>query len=71
MLWTIGGALLHSGVVIKGKEYAYGGHDQKNKSGVYYTKPKFEPPGGTWRCDILQGFTFRTDEDIERIINEV
>jgi hypothetical protein len=70
-LWTLGGSLLHSGVVIRGREYAYGGHNRRNTTGVYYTKPQFEPPGGTFRCSILQGFTFRPVEEVERIIKAV
>ena len=30
-----------------------------------------EPPGGTFRCEILQGFTFRSEEEIESIIKDV
>lgn len=30
-----------------------------------------EPPGGTFRCELLQGFTFRPEHDIENIIKEV
>ncbi|CZT22705.1 uncharacterized protein RCC_08410 [Ramularia collo-cygni] len=71
ILWTIGGSLLHSGVVINGREYAYGGHNKKNVTGVYWTSPRFEPPGGTFRADILQGFTFQNEEEIERIVKEV
>ncbi|GAB7350847.1 hypothetical protein MBLNU459_g1378t1 [Dothideomycetes sp. NU459] len=70
ILWTIGGALLHSGVVIKDREYAYGGHDRKGVSGVYWTRPKLEPPGGTFRCEILHGFTFCTEQEISDILNE-
>ncbi|EMD00843.1 hypothetical protein BAUCODRAFT_100381 [Baudoinia panamericana UAMH 10762] len=70
-LWTIGGSLLHSGVVINGREYAYGGHNRRNTTGVYYTKPRLEPPGGTFRCNILQGFTFRTQAEIDNIIRSV
>lgn len=65
VLWTVGASLLHSGVVIKGKEYAYGGHDNDGVTGVYWTKPMTEPPGGTFRCEILHGFTIATDEEIE------
>ena len=68
MLWTFGASLLHSGVVINGKEYAYGGHDHPGVTGVYYTKPKTEPPGGTFRSEILHGFTLATDEEIEAVI---
>ncbi|KAK5123053.1 hypothetical protein LTR85_003249 [Meristemomyces frigidus] len=71
VLWTVGGSLLHSGVVIRGREYAYGGHNRRGITGVYWTKPKFEPPGGTWRCNILQGFTFRSEKEIEAIVKEV
>ena len=52
ILWTIGSSLLHSGVVINDKEYAYGGHDKHGMTGVYWTKPKSEPPGGTFRCEV-------------------
>lgn len=71
ILWTIGGSLLHSGVVINGKEYAYGGHNKRNTTGVYYTTPRYEPPGGTFRLDVLQGFTFHTQEEIDQVIKEV
>ena len=65
MLWTVGASLLHSGVVINGREYAYGGHDKRGVTGVYWTKPKTEPPGGTFRCEILHGFTLATQQEID------
>ena len=70
MLWFIGSSLLHTAVVIKDREYAYGGHDHKGISGVYWTKPRLEPPGGTFRCELLQGFTFRSPTEIDSIIKE-
>ncbi|KAF2401272.1 DUF862-domain-containing protein [Trichodelitschia bisporula] len=70
VLWAIGGSLLHSGVVIRDKEYAYGGHDRRGVTGVYHTRPRLEPPGGTFRIEILHGFVFHTDEEIEDIIKE-
>ena len=70
-LWFLGSSLLHTAVVIKDREYAYGGHDRPSVSGVYWTKPRLEPPGGTFRCEILQGFTFQSAEEIENIIKEV
>ncbi|KAG9538243.1 DUF862-domain-containing protein, partial [Aureobasidium melanogenum] len=70
LLWHIGGSLLHSGVVINQREYAYGGHDRKGVSGVYWTKPKLEPPGGTFRCEILHGFSVLSQEEITDIIND-
>ncbi|KAI1375712.1 DUF862-domain-containing protein [Hypoxylon crocopeplum] len=68
VLWTVGASLLHSGVVINGKEYAYGGHDQRGVTGVYWTRPKTEPPGGTFRTEILHGFTFATQAEIDSIV---
>lgn len=38
---------------------------------MYWTKPRYEPPGGTFRVDILQGFTFHTEREINDIIREV
>jgi hypothetical protein len=70
MLWTVGASLLHSGVVIDGKEYAYGGHDRRGMTGVYWTKPRIEPPGGTFKCEILQGFTVAPQNEIDAIIKE-
>ena len=64
----MGTSMLHSGVVINGREYAYGGHDRRGVTGVYWTKPRTEPPGGTFRCEILQGFTLATHEEIDSII---
>ncbi|KAI1073398.1 DUF862-domain-containing protein [Whalleya microplaca] len=68
VLWTVGASLLHSGVVINGKEYAYGGHDKRGVTGVYWTRPKVEPPGGTFKTEILHGFTFATQAEIDGIV---
>ncbi len=53
------------------KEYAYGGHDRKGVSGVYWTRPLVEPPGARFRCEIFHGFALRSEEDIETIVREV
>ncbi|KAM0271908.1 hypothetical protein ACHAQH_008910 [Verticillium albo-atrum] len=71
VLWSVGASLLHSGVVINGREYAYGGHDRRGMTGVYWTSPKTEPPGGTFKCELLHGFTFMTEQEIEKILDEV
>lgn len=71
ILWAIGSSLLHSGVVIGDKEYAYGGHDRRDLTGVYWTKPGLEPPGGTFKQAILHGFSFRPAEELDAIIQEV
>lgn len=62
--------MLHSGVVIGDKEYAYGGHDKQGMSGIYWTKPRIVPPGGTFRCEILHGFTLSSQPEIDAIIKE-
>ncbi|KAH4201311.1 hypothetical protein HBH64_024920 [Parastagonospora nodorum] len=70
VLWAIGSSLLHTGVVVGDREYAYGGHDLRNQTGVYWTKPRLEPPGGTFRTAILHGFSFRPPEEMDAIIHE-
>lgn len=34
-------------------------------------RPRLEPPGGTFRCEVLQGFSFLTDEELAAVIREV
>jgi hypothetical protein len=58
-------------VVINDREYAYGGHDRRGLTGVYWTKPKTNPPGGTFKCEILHGFTLASQAEIETTIKEV
>ncbi|ESZ94735.1 putative UPF0326 protein hag1 [Sclerotinia borealis F-4128] len=70
ILWRFGTSLLHSGIVINGKEYAFGGHDKKGMTGVYWARPRLEPPGGTFRCEIVQGFTFSPQGEIDAVIKE-
>lgn len=66
----LGTSLLHSGVVINGKEYAFGGHDNRGMTGVYFTKPGNEPPGGTFRLEITQGFTLLPQHEIDQVIKD-
>ncbi|PBP22525.1 putative UPF0326 protein hag1 [Diplocarpon rosae] len=70
VLWAIGSSLLHSGVVINNREYAYGGHDRRGMTGVYYTPPRSVPPGGTFKCEILHGFTVSPQSEVDAIIKE-
>lgn len=70
VLWAIGSSLLHSGVVVGDKEFAYGGHDRHNLTGVYWTPPGQVPPGGTFRHALLHGFSFRPPEELDAIIQE-
>ncbi|KAI5839872.1 PPPDE putative peptidase domain-containing protein [Morchella snyderi] len=70
IVWTLGVGLLHSGVVINDREYAFGGHDRRGLTGVYWTKPRTVPPGGTFRTEILHGFTYASEDEISEIIRE-
>ncbi|KAI9886725.1 MAG: protein translocase subunit [Watsoniomyces obsoletus] len=71
VLWTLGTSPLHSGVVIREREYAYGGHGHAGISGVYWTPPRVEPPGGTFRAEIAHGYTTATDEELDAMIKEI
>jgi len=37
---------------------------------VYWTKPTTEPPGGTFKCEILHGFTLSPQNEIDAIIRD-
>ncbi len=39
-------------------------------TGVYWTKPKTELPGATFKCEILHGFTLATQAEIDAIIRD-
>ncbi|KAM3510577.1 hypothetical protein MY11210_005768 [Beauveria gryllotalpidicola] len=69
MLWTFGTSFLHSGVVINGREYAYGGHNKRGVSGVFWSKPRTPPPGGSFRCELLHGFTLATEDEINATLH--
>lgn len=70
LLWYVGGAVLHSGVVVGDKEYAFGGHNKPGLTGVYWTRPGLVPPGGTFKCEIPMGSSLRTREQIDQIVKE-
>ncbi|KAK0307729.1 hypothetical protein LTR82_015869 [Friedmanniomyces endolithicus] len=71
LLWTLGSSLLHSGLQIGDREYAFGGHSRPKTTGVYFTAPRFETPGVTFRCGIPQGTTQRSPAEIEKVVKEV
>ena len=56
--------------MINNREYAYGGHDKRGMTGVYYTPPRSVPPGGTFKIEILHGFTVQPQNEIDAIIKE-
>lgn len=37
---------------------------------MYWTKPKAEPPGGTFKCEILHGFTLASQSEIDTIVRK-
>ncbi|KAL8925986.1 MAG: hypothetical protein Q9172_001989 [Xanthocarpia lactea] len=72
-LWHLGSSLLHTGVVIKSlnREYAFGGHEHPSLTGIYYTTPGLEPEDATFRCSLLQGFSFLSPTELEKLVREV
>ena len=58
-------------MVINDREYAYGGHEHPGVTGVYFTRPRLEPPGGRFKLAIQSGSTTRSQRDLEELIHEV
>ena len=74
VLWTCGISLLHTGIVLNNREYSYGAvphPTDPSSTGVFWTRPRLEPPGGTFRQSILQGFTYLSPVEIERLVKDV
>ncbi|KAK6544344.1 hypothetical protein TWF694_001044 [Orbilia ellipsospora] len=71
VFWTFGVGLLHTGVAINDKEYAFGGHDRKGVSGVYWMKPKQEPPGATFRTGFVHTYVSLSADEIHKILIDV
>ncbi|MCJ1286251.1 hypothetical protein MMC26_005596 [Xylographa opegraphella] len=72
ILWPLGLSLLHTGIVLLDREYAYGATTLNNPSqpqtGIYHTPPLTLPPGGTHRLTHLQGFTYLSAKEIEQLL---
>ncbi|KAK6363706.1 hypothetical protein TWF730_001126 [Orbilia blumenaviensis] len=71
VFWHMGVGLLHTGVAIGEREYAFGGHDRRGITGVYYLKPKQEPPGATFRTSIIHAHVSYTPDQIHDTLVEV
>lgn len=73
-LWPLGLSLLHTGVVLNDREYSYGAltyPTSPSKTGVFWNRPRLEPPGGTFRISILQGITYLSHPEIEAVVKSV
>ncbi|KAK6335519.1 hypothetical protein TWF696_002292 [Orbilia brochopaga] len=71
VFWTLGVGLLHTGVAINDREYAFGGHDRRGVTGVYWMQPKQEPPGATFRMGFVHAHTSHTPDEIHKILVDV
>nr|OQO25220.1 hypothetical protein B0A51_05793 [Rachicladosporium sp. CCFEE 5018] len=71
ILYTIGTSLHHSAVLLNDLEYAYGGHSVPHKTGVWSSPPGTVPPGGTFRCSVLQGYTTKSKDEIDALIRDI
>ncbi|KAK9461902.1 PPPDE putative peptidase domain-containing protein [Lipomyces oligophaga] len=72
VIWTLGIPILHSAVEVDGREYAYGGHEESNISGVYYSKPQLLLPGGiSCKVSILHEYTTYSPAEVLAIVNDL
>ena len=75
-LWPLGLSLLHTGIVLDDREYSYGAtpapaNPASPQTGVFWTRPRLEPPGGTFRCSLLQGITYLSRAEISALVRDV
>ncbi|MCJ1387529.1 hypothetical protein MMC18_000372 [Xylographa bjoerkii] len=74
ILWPLGLSLLHTGIVLLDREYAYGATTLNNPSqpqtGIFHTLPLTLPPGGTHRLTHLQGFTYLSQKEIGQLLQD-
>ncbi|MCJ1478963.1 hypothetical protein MMC13_007647 [Lambiella insularis] len=74
ILWPLGLSLLHTGLVLLDREYAYGATTSQDPSqfqtGIFHTPPLTLPPGGTHRLTHLQGFTYLSRNEIEQLLRD-
>ena len=78
LLWPLGLSLLHTGVVLHDREYAYGATPATPApsrptppTGVFWTPPRLEPPGGTFRAALTQGITFLPRAELDALVRDV
>ncbi|KAG0367009.1 hypothetical protein BGX24_003441 [Mortierella sp. AD032] len=65
--YFMGIGVFHSGVEILDKEFNFGGHEY-NFTGVFCVEPKVGPPGVVFKETVLVGFTTKTDQEINQVI---
>ncbi|KAG0198274.1 hypothetical protein BGX28_008275 [Mortierella sp. GBA30] len=65
--YYMGLGVFHSGVEILDKEFNFGGHEY-NFTGVFCVEPRVGPPGVMYKETILVGFTTKTDQEINQVI---
>ncbi|KAG0271172.1 hypothetical protein BGZ95_001064 [Linnemannia exigua] len=65
--YFMGIGVFHSGVEILDKEFNFGGHEY-NFTGVFCVEPKVGPPGVVFKETTLVGFTTKTDQEINQVI---
>jgi len=67
--YFFGIGVFHSGVEIGGKEYCFGGHEFSD-TGVFDVEPRLAP-GARFREAILLGETALTQQEIQKIVDEL
>mmetsp|Transcript_60890 Transcript_60890/g.133887 ORF Transcript_60890/g.133887 Transcript_60890/m.133887 type:complete len:365 (+) Transcript_60890:87-1181(+) len=70
MVDSIGAGIVgayHSGLVVNGEEWAYGGHDEVGKSGVYRTKPEFNTDYNFYQRIVVGHGQLRPEEVAKQI----
>ncbi|CAB66315.2 PPPDE peptidase family deubiquitinase/desumoylase Sdu1 [Schizosaccharomyces pombe] len=68
LAWTLGLGIYHTGLVLEGKEYAFGAHEIPGSTGVFATMPRPPLEGCRWRCSIALPNCTLPKPDVDRIL---
>jgi len=66
----LGLGVYHSGLEVHGREYAFGGHDQRC-SGIFDTAPREAPPPARFRKTVVVGHTTMSPSEVARAVENM
>ncbi|BFZ54393.1 hypothetical protein PYCC9005_001428 [Savitreella phatthalungensis] len=70
-LWSVGLGINHSGVVVDGREWQFGGHDMDGVTGVFCTEPRDVPADATYKTTLAVGVCRLSMQEIGDVLDQM